>query len=203
MAERGWRLAVVDLNSTAAERVASAVDGHHYAVAMRNLDAMDQFADDIERDIGPVDLSIVTAAVFQERTSPETVVMEQWRTLMQVNLQGTFNANRAFAGRMAKRGRGYRGQSRVRVNSVSPGSTLTARHVARDPSRYAKNIDSQMALGRRVQSNEVAEGIEFLASSRASGITGIDMVIDGGWLAASMWGLYGGVPGAKSGESTE
>ena len=55
-----------------------------------------------------------------------------------------------------------------------------------------------MALGRRIQPNEVAEGVEFLASDRASAITGVDLLIDAGMIAASTWGLYGGVPAAVS-----
>ncbi|MBT2336643.1 hypothetical protein J7E49_22380 [Variovorax paradoxus] len=78
------------------------------------------------------------------------------------------------------------------------GSTLTARHKARGPGRYAKNIDLHMALGCRMEPSEVAEGIEFLASDRASAITGTDLLIATGWLAASSWGFYGGVPATRS-----
>lgn len=88
------------------------------------------------------------------------------------------------------------GHSGVRVNSVSPGGVLVARVLARPPGRYAKDIDNQIALGRRIQPEEVAEGIEFLCSDRASAITGIDLPIDAGTLASNGWSLYGGVPGA-------
>jgi len=92
------------------------------------------------------------------------------------------------------------GRSGVRVNSVSPGATLVSRVLERPPGRYSDDVDAQMALGRRVQPNEVAEGIEFLASDKASAITGTDLLIDAGWLAASTWGLYGGVPGSVAEE---
>ncbi|WP_036596615.1 SDR family NAD(P)-dependent oxidoreductase [Ottowia thiooxydans] len=89
---------------------------------------------------------------------------------------------------------GQWGRSGVRVNSVSPGATLVARVLARPPGRYSADIENQLALGRRIQPEEVAEGIEFLASDRASAITGIDLPIDAGSLTASGWTLYGGVP---------
>jgi NAD(P)-dependent dehydrogenase (short-subunit alcohol dehydrogenase family) len=57
-----------------------------------------------------------------------------------------------------------------------------------------------MALGRRVEPLEVAEGIEFLSSDRASAITGIDLLIDAGLVAANGWALYGGVPDAMKDE---
>jgi NAD(P)-dependent dehydrogenase (short-subunit alcohol dehydrogenase family) len=152
--------------------------------------------------------------------------------VFQLNVESTFNANRVFGGRMARRGSGsivntasvtghisspliaygsskaalinltrclasQWGRSGVRVNSVSPGSVVVERQKARAPGRYAKDITQHMALGRRMQPEEIAETIEFLASDRASGVTGADLVVDAGWLAASGWGLYGGVPGSQ------
>lgn len=87
------------------------------------------------------------------------------------------------------------GRSGVRVNSVSPGVTLVPRVVERRRSgtRYAGSLDGQMALGRCVEPPEVAEAVEFLLSARASAITGIDIVVDCGWLVGSLWNTYGGV----------
>ena len=87
------------------------------------------------------------------------------------------------------------GRSGVRVNSVSPGVTLVPRVVERRRAgtRYGANLDEQMALGRCVEPAEVAEAVEFLLSSRASAITGIDMAVDCGWLVGSLWNSYGGV----------
>lgn len=87
------------------------------------------------------------------------------------------------------------GRSGVRVNSVSPGVTLVPRVVERrrTGARYGANLDEQMALGRCVEPNEVAEAVEFLLSARASAITGTDIVVDCGWLVGSLWNTYGGV----------
>jgi len=237
MAQRGWRVAVVDLDAAGAESVAREIGGRGYSVDMSSLSAMEELADTIERDGGPVHSLVVTAAAFQERFSPEDFPMEQWRKVMQVNVEGTFNANRVFGSRMARRGQGsivntasvvgrassplhaygpskaavinltqglasQWGRSGVRVNSVSPGSTVVARHATRSKDRYAKDMMQHMALGRRIQPEEVAESIEFLASDRASAITGTDLLIDAGWLAASTWELYGGVPDARSEAAT-
>jgi NAD(P)-dependent dehydrogenase (short-subunit alcohol dehydrogenase family) len=87
------------------------------------------------------------------------------------------------------------GRAGVRVNSVSPGVTLVPRVIARQKAgvRYASDPGARTALGRLVEPSEVAEGIEFLASDRASAITGINLVIDAGWLVASTWEMYGGI----------
>ncbi len=86
------------------------------------------------------------------------------------------------------------GRSGVRVNCVSPGSTLVPRVQARlATGRYAAHPKEFTALGRAVEPNEVAEAIEFLASPRASAITGVNLVVDCGWEVASTWAQYGGV----------
>jgi len=86
------------------------------------------------------------------------------------------------------------GRANVRVNVVSPGSTLVPRVVERIKSgRYASDPKDFTALGRMPKPNEVAEVIEFLASDRASAVTGENIVVDAGWDVASSWALYGGV----------
>jgi NAD(P)-dependent dehydrogenase (short-subunit alcohol dehydrogenase family) len=89
------------------------------------------------------------------------------------------------------------GRAGVRVNVVSPGSTLVPRVEQRIQSgRYAGNPGEFTALGRMVRPKEVAEAIEFLASDRASAITGVNLVVDAGWDIASTWAQFGGVRGA-------
>jgi NAD(P)-dependent dehydrogenase (short-subunit alcohol dehydrogenase family) len=86
------------------------------------------------------------------------------------------------------------GRAGVRVNAVSPGSTLVPRVEERIRSgRYAGDPGAFTALGRMVLPGEVAETIEFLASDRASAITGVNLVVDAGWDVAQTWAQHGGV----------
>lgn len=91
------------------------------------------------------------------------------------------------------------GRTGVRVNAVSPGYTRTAALQAaidrgdRDP----KDLMSQAAMGRLVESHEVAVAVAFLLSPEATAITGINLPVDAGWLAGSTWQTYGGVPPAQ------
>ncbi|AEC21176.1 Short-chain dehydrogenase/reductase SDR [Pusillimonas sp. T7-7] len=92
------------------------------------------------------------------------------------------------------------GRSGVRVNSVSPGYTLTpALQDAIDKGdRDPADLIRTTALGRMVYPQEIADAVEFLTSSRASAITGIDLPVDAGWLAGTPWLTYGGMPDART-----
>ena len=235
MHERGWRIVVADKDGRAAERVASATGGHAVALDIAVATDVERAASDIESARGPVAALVVAAAMFQDVLPPARLPMDVWERTMQVNLTGTYLANRAFGTRMAAAGGGSIvniasiaaiasmpvhaygtskaavvaltrnlasewGRAGVRVNAVSPGSTLVPRVEERLRSgRYAADPGEFTALGRMVRPNEVAEAIEFLASSRASAITGVNLVVDAGWDVASTWAQYGGVPPAPGG----
>lgn len=93
------------------------------------------------------------------------------------------------------------GHAGVRVNAVAPGYTETpALQAAIDRGdRDRAMLVRQAAMGRMVQTTEVANGVAFLLSDQASAITGISLPIDCGWLASVGWETYGGLPHTKSG----
>jgi NAD(P)-dependent dehydrogenase (short-subunit alcohol dehydrogenase family) len=68
----------------------------------------------------------------------------------------------------------------VRVNAVVPGPVLTR---AWDPIGADERQRAAMAtvLGRLGDPAEVAAAVAFLASTESSYITGIELVVDGGW----------------------
>ena len=73
----------------------------------------------------------------------------------------------------------------VRVNAVNPGVVVTEAHRSGGMSdeNYAKFLEHSKTthpLGRVAQPEEIAELIAFLASDRASWITGATYAIDGG-----------------------
>lgn len=85
------------------------------------------------------------------------------------------------------------GAKGVRVNSVSPGFTLTPaiRDAIEKGERDVSRIEADTAMGRLVDPAEVAAAVAFLLSSEASAITGTDLVVDCGWMAAVSRSTYG------------
>ena len=86
------------------------------------------------------------------------------------------------------------GRGGIRVNAIEPGYTLTAAlqeqidKGQRDPSRLAE----YSALGRMLETDEIASVAGFLLSGDASGVTGTSIPVDAGLLQTLSWAPYGG-----------
>jgi NAD(P)-dependent dehydrogenase (short-subunit alcohol dehydrogenase family) len=96
-----------------------------------------------------------------------------------------YNASKGAVRTLTKAAAVQLGRDNIRVNSVHPGlmppmrtSGLTA-----DPAVRAKWMEG-IPLGRAGRVEEVANAVLFLASDEASYITGAELYVDGGFLAA-------------------
>lgn len=70
----------------------------------------------------------------------------------------------------------------IRVNTVAPGNFnagMAQRQMEREPARRAA-AESRVALGRLGDAKELADAVAFIASERASYITGATLLVDGG-----------------------
>jgi NAD(P)-dependent dehydrogenase (short-subunit alcohol dehydrogenase family) len=70
----------------------------------------------------------------------------------------------------------------IRCNAVAPGLTATEGALSRLPADKQVAIEAQTPHGRLGQPAEIAEVILFLASDRASFLTGQTVAVDGGML---------------------
>ena len=77
------------------------------------------------------------------------------------------------------------GKDGIRVNSVHPGlmPPMLTSVTAADPALREKLL-ATVPLGRAGRADEAAYAVLFLASDEASYITGTELVVDGGYLAA-------------------
>jgi 3-oxoacyl-[acyl-carrier protein] reductase len=97
----------------------------------------------------------------------------------------TYNAVKAAEISLAKSMAQQLAKDRIRVNSVAPGSiafeggTWWTRQ-QQDPTGMAAFVDREIPMGRFGTAEEVGDVVAFLASARASWITGACVPVDGG-----------------------
>lgn len=82
----------------------------------------------------------------------------------------------SLALQVAKRG--------IRVNAVSPGDTKfpggSWERVEHDHPKYFASVMRENPLGRMARPEEIADVVTFIASPRASFVTGANVLVDGG-----------------------
>jgi NAD(P)-dependent dehydrogenase (short-subunit alcohol dehydrogenase family) len=96
-----------------------------------------------------------------------------------------YNASKGAVRTLTKAAAVQHGADNIRVNSVHPGLMPPMRSSGRtaDPEIRA-GLLRQVPMGRAGRVEEVANAVLFLASDEASYITGAELYVDGGFLAA-------------------
>jgi 3-oxoacyl-[acyl-carrier protein] reductase len=96
----------------------------------------------------------------------------------------TYNAVKAAEISLAKALSQQLAPANIRVNSVAPGSIMFAggswhRRQQTDPAGIADMIKRELPFGRFGRPEEVGAVVAFLASARASWVSGASLVVDG------------------------
>jgi NAD(P)-dependent dehydrogenase (short-subunit alcohol dehydrogenase family) len=87
----------------------------------------------------------------------------------------------------------------IRVNSVSPGPTLTGlTRTGYSNEELRRQREASLPLGRIAEPDDIASAILFLLSTEARNITGIDLLVDGG-LSTTLMSGSGAGSGHKGG----
>lgn len=220
-AAAGAKVAVLDMDQSAAERVVRDIElagGCAIALAadVADPEAVQLVASKVESALGLCNVLVNNAGVqFPEALL--TMELAKWKRAFDVNLTGSLLCSQQFGAQMVKQGRGAivhlgsiaganpragggayspskaaiamlgrqlaveLGPHGIRSNTVAPGyikTPLSARSY-RDP-EVAKARQRMVPLGRIGSPQDVAEVILFLASDRASFLTGQTVLLDGG-----------------------
>ena len=105
MAEEGAAVAVLDVDGTAAGRVATECGGHSFAVDVTDFTAMTEVVDAVTADLGePTILFNNAGGSGMSRLGDHDV--DEWGRLVGLNLTGVFHGIKLLAPRMAAAGRG-------------------------------------------------------------------------------------------------
>jgi NAD(P)-dependent dehydrogenase (short-subunit alcohol dehydrogenase family) len=101
---------VADLNGAKAEAVAKSVGGKAYKCDVANEQDIVKMIDDVEKNIGPIDLFCSNAGLADREASPDFVgssTNESWTRSWNVHVMSHVYAARTLLPRMIKRGGGY------------------------------------------------------------------------------------------------
>jgi NAD(P)-dependent dehydrogenase (short-subunit alcohol dehydrogenase family) len=70
----------------------------------------------------------------------------------------------------------YFGRSGVRANCISPGGYLDGQ-----PDAFVRRYEERVPLGRMMGHADVQGAVVFLASEASAYVTGLNLMVDGGW----------------------
>jgi NAD(P)-dependent dehydrogenase (short-subunit alcohol dehydrogenase family) len=89
--------------------------------------------------------------------------------------------------RMCRRRAAPWGERGARIVSISPGLIISPQGVSENKAQPMRRAMLQrIPLQREGTLIEIADAVEFLTSARASYVTGTDLLVDGGIVAAGM-----------------
>jgi NAD(P)-dependent dehydrogenase (short-subunit alcohol dehydrogenase family) len=120
LAEHGARVVIADIDKTIADEGAAAMKAKGYEVATYQVDvtksaAVDGLADWVVSTFGKADILVANAGIARSGVAAEEVTDEHWLHVNDVNYNGVFWCNRAFARHMLNANSG----SIVNIGSMS------------------------------------------------------------------------------------
>ena len=97
-------------------------------------------------------------------------------------LQAHYNSSKAAVIHLSKSLAMEWCQRGVRVNTISPGYTATPMNTRPEVAEQRKQFEADTPLGRMATVDELVGPAIFLSSAAASFCTGIDLIVDGGFV---------------------
>jgi NAD(P)-dependent dehydrogenase (short-subunit alcohol dehydrogenase family) len=209
--KEGATVVAVDINPLPSEEVLELDVG--------DLDQWTALVSRVVDEHGTIDILVNNAGVVGAYEGIVDISLDDWRSVLRVNLDGVFYGMRSVIPVMQAAQRGSivnfssiwgiagasgvaayqaaKGATRtlsknaaltyvgdgIRVNSLHPGLVMTPMIAAQDPA-ITQVVLEATPMKRGADPIELAYGALFLSSDESSFMTGAELVIDGGYLAA-------------------
>ncbi len=110
LGEAGARIIIADADPTVADAAASlaaqGIDAHSHLLDVTDVDAVVAAASQLNQHFGAVDTLVCNAGIVRSGIAAETMSNEDWRLVVDVNLNGVFWCCREFGRAMLGRGFG-------------------------------------------------------------------------------------------------
>ncbi len=111
LAQAGARIVLLERDEAVAREGTASLQAAGAAVSWRHVDvtdtaAMQAAAASIEQEVGAVDILVCNAGIAISNVPAETATIEQWRQVIDINLNGVFWSCQAFGRAMLSRERG-------------------------------------------------------------------------------------------------
>src|SRR5215213_6528346 len=168
LAREGARVAVSSRTREKIDAAAGEIGAKPYVHDTLDLDAAPELLESVERDLGPIDI-LVTNTGGPAGGEPLPTLM-----LSNSHRPGLLAAFRTLARKLAADG--------ITLNTILPGRIATDRiaHMHGSIEEAQKVARDEIPAGRLGTAEEIAAAAAFLCSERASYITGVALLVDGG-----------------------
>ncbi|MEQ9447603.1 MAG: SDR family oxidoreductase [Rhodospirillaceae bacterium] len=140
MHERGAKIVIADMNLKQAEIIAKDLGGVAVEMDVRAPESIRDGAKKVEKDVGPADILVTSAGVTQLPVPAETMTLDEWDRMHEVDLRGTWLSALAFGEHMLKKKSG----SIITIASIT-ASRSVAVHAYAAAKRGVTSITESLA----------------------------------------------------------
>ena len=172
------------------------IKAHGYVCDVTNEEAVNAMVAQIEKEVGTIDILVNNAGIIKRIPMTE-MTADQFRQVIDVDLNAPFIVSKAVIPAMIKKGHGKiinicseYGQYNIQCNGLGPGyietpQTAPLREIQPDGSRHPFDqfICAKTPANRWLKPEELTGPAVFLASEASNAVNGHILYVDGGILA--------------------